>query len=383
MICKTCNTMNSNDAEVCVKCNSKLSSSKKSKVSVFTPKKKEKQIFKTPKKMKSSSTGNLLKKFNRDTIVLTVLITSLLVVIVAFNLKFISFDKETLDDYFDKYSEIVITADIPTFSTTEEKEKVRQDSIKNANKLIKERTKKKKSGNYVSRTNRKMQYYVSKKDSMRMILIPASGDVNFGSNDGELNEKPIHKRDLQSYYIDEHEVTNFQYRIFIEQTGYSLPTFFENMRFNELNQPVVGVSYKDASSYARWAGKRLPTEYEWEKAARGGIKKAKYPYSNSINPSLACYDLDPEVNGPADIKKYKANDYELYDMSGNVNEWTSSLAAPYPGGKLAREYDANNYRIIRGGSWKSIKKDLTVSSRKIKGLLWKNNDTGFRCVMDN
>ena len=80
---------------------------------------------------------------------------------------------------------------------------------------------------------------------------------------------------------------------------------------------------------------------------------------------------------------YDDNDFELYDMSGNVNEWTSSLAAPYPGGKLDREYDANNYRIIRGGSWKSIKKDLTVSTRKIKGLLWKNNDTGFRCVMDN
>ena len=382
MICKTCNTMNSNDAEVCVKCNSKLTSAQKPKTSTFTPKKKEKQVFKTPKKNKSMTSTNLKDKFNIDTSLILLLIFALIFIVIAFNLNFISFDKKTLDEFFDKYSEIVITADIPSFKDNEEKEKARQDSIKNAKSLVKKKVKTKKT-KYIDRVNRKMQTYVSKKDSMKMILIPASGRVSFGSNDEGINEKPLHKRVIQSYYIDEHEVTNSQYRIFIEQTGHALPTFFEDQRFNAPNQPVVGVTYKDALAYASWAGKRLPTEYEWEKAARGGIKYAKYPYSNEINPSQACYDLDPEVNGPTDVQNYKPNDYGLYDMSGNVYEWTSSLAAPYPGGKLDKEYNANNYRIVRGGSWKSVKKDITVSKRKIKGLIWQNNDTGFRCVMDN
>ena len=125
----------------------------------------------------------------------------------------------------------------------------------------------------------------------------------------------------------------------------------------------------------------MPTEQEWEKAARGGLRGLKYPYSNTISPKQACYDLNPANDGPFDVKSYGANDFKLYDFSGNVAEWTSSLPEPYPGGKIDKEY-GEEYRVIRGGSWKDLKSALTVSKREIKGKKWKGNNVGCRCVMD-
>jgi formylglycine-generating enzyme required for sulfatase activity len=81
------------------------------------------------------------------------------------------------------------------------------------------------------------------------------------------------------------------------------------------------------------------------------------------------------------VKSYEANDFKLYDMDGNVAEWTTSVAAPYPGGRLIKEY-GSDYQVIRGGSWKDIKSNLTVSIRDFKGRNWSGNNVGFRCVMD-
>ncbi|MFO7810904.1 MAG: SUMF1/EgtB/PvdO family nonheme iron enzyme [Candidatus Delongbacteria bacterium] len=214
-----------------------------------------------------------------------------------------------------------------------------------------------------------------------MILIP-SGTVTIGSEKGSINEKPVHDVYVEEFYIDEHEVTNSQFRIFVEETGYKLPRHILFDRFNGPNQPVVGVSFKAAQAYAKWAGKRLPTEYEWEKAARGGLKGLKYPYSNQIDPSMACYDLNPANDGPADVKSYGPNDYKIYDMAGNAAEWTNSQALPYPDGTLLKSY-SEEHKVIRGGSWRDIKTNITVYSREFKDENWTSNGVGFRCVMDN
>jgi len=259
-----------------------------------------------------------------------------------------------------------------------EEKKKKEEAAKLAAKKQTKKSKPKKP--VIKRIKREMQYYTALKDNMKMVLIPAD-EVLIGSNDESINERPVHKVYIKEFYIDEHEVTLQQFRIFVEETGYALPERVSSDRFNSPNQPIIGVSYEDAEAYAKWAGKRLPTEEEWEKAARGGLVGLKYPYSNEITPKQACYDLNPINDGPFDVKSYGPNDFKLYDFAGNVAEWTSSIPKPYPGGQLDKEY-GEEYRVIRGGSWKDLKSALTVSKREIKGKKWKSNNVGFRCVMD-
>jgi len=225
-----------------------------------------------------------------------------------------------------------------------------------------------------------MEYYINLKDSMTMILIPA-GETEIGSNNEGLNEKPLHIVSVNAFFMDQHEVTNRQYRQFVSETGCKPAKFMNDKRFNGPEQPVVGVSLEDASAYARWVGKRLPTENEWERAARASARGVAYPNGKSITPSKACYDLSPASDGPNDVKNYPPNQYFLYDLTGNASEWTSTVPAPHPGGTLDKEY-GTNYRIVKGGCWKNIAADVSIAKRDIKGIKWNGNDVGFRCVMD-
>ncbi|MBN1968537.1 MAG: formylglycine-generating enzyme family protein [Candidatus Delongbacteria bacterium] len=234
--------------------------------------------------------------------------------------------------------------------------------------------------NYVKRKKRDLITYTNSKDNMVMILIP-SGEVVIGSNNESQFEMPEHEVNIEAFYIDEHEVTNKQYRKFIEETGYKAPDYLTDPRFSGANQPVVGVSFKDASAYAEWAGKRLPSEAEWEKAARGGLINIPYPYSKIITAKDFCYNLNPNTGHPIDVKRLGANDFKLYDISGNVYEWTTSIPYFYNSGKPMVD-KPENFRVIRGGSWKSNEEDLTNSKRKFSSVQTKRNDLGFRCVMD-
>ena len=205
---------------------------------------------------------------------------------------------------------------------------------------------------------------ISEKDGARMRLIPA-GEFEMGSNDGNDNEKPVHTVYLDAFYIDIYEVTNAQYKKFMDATGQSAPRWFwNNSNFNKPNQPVVGVSWHEAMAYCQWAKKRLPTEAEWEFAARGGLSGKRYPWGDEIDESTANYGKN--VGRTTPVGKYPANGYGLYDMAGNVLEWcideydgdfyaNSESRNPVAGGLKVSDrtiqYINSISRVLRGGSW--------------------------------
>ncbi|MBI3989799.1 MAG: SUMF1/EgtB/PvdO family nonheme iron enzyme [candidate division NC10 bacterium] len=157
-----------------------------------------------------------------------------------------------------------------------------------------------------------------------MVLIPA-GEFQIGSdaNDSEAlsNEKPRHKVYLDAYSIDKYEVTNALYKRFMEPTGRAAPAYWYDDKLNGPTQPVVGVSWHDADAYCKWAGKRLPTEAEWEKAARGTDGR-KYPWGDQWDASRANTEA-LKVGKTVAVGSYPSgvSPYGVHDLAGNVWEW--------------------------------------------------------------
>jgi formylglycine-generating enzyme required for sulfatase activity len=224
-----------------------------------------------------------------------------------------------------------------------------------------------------------------------MVLIPA-GEFQMGSDDGSNNERPIHTVYLDAFYMDVHEVTNAQYKAFMDTTKHPAPRYLNDSNFNAPNQPVVGVSWYDAATYCQWAGKRLPTEAEWEKAARGGLVGARYPWGDE-EPEQARVSYNPNAANPALVGSYPPNGYGLYDMAGNVWEWCldeyqadfyakSAKENPFPEGDI--DSVINNFtsitvgRVLRGGSW--VNDNLRVAARHRFNPSFTFNFVGFRCA---
>ena len=220
------------------------------------------------------------------------------------------------------------------------------------------------------------------KDSAEMVLIPA-GSFEMGSNE-EDDEKPVHTVYVDAFYMDKYEVTNVQYQKFMRATGHREPKYWNDSRFNQPNQPVVGVSWHDATAYARWAGKRLPTEVEWEKAARGGLEGRRYPWGNTINSSNAHYDQDLGTGKPASVGSYSPNGYGLYDMAGNVGEWCADWGDLdyYSNSPLRNPQgpSTGEWSVLRGGSWDGYTILLRVADRIRSNPADAFNSGGFRCV---
>ncbi len=211
-----------------------------------------------------------------------------------------------------------------------------------------------------------------------MVLIPA-GEFQMGSNEGANNEQPVHTVYIDAFYMDTYEVTNAQFKKFVDanpqwQKDRIDDRFHDgdhlfywkgnNYPSGKADHPVVFVSWYAAMAYAEWAGKRLPTEAEWEKAARGGLKGQKYPWGNTINANQANYY--DNVNDTTSVGSYAPNGYGLHDMAGNVWEWCldaynrdfyreSSARNPISGGSITSitdNYTNNKYfRVLRGGAW--------------------------------
>ena len=245
-------------------------------------------------------------------------------------------------------------------------------------------------------------------DGAPMALIPA-GEFQMGSNDGWDNEQPVHTVDVDAFYMDVYEVTNAQFKAFVDANPqwrkdqiprkYHDGDYLRHWTGNRYpngkdNHPVVYVSWYAAMAYAQWAGKRLPTEAEWEKAARGGREGQKYPWGNTINSTQANYGY--HIHDITPVGSYGANGYGLFDMAGNVWEWCldaydenfyarSPRRNPLAGEMTLREVIANyqnveGSRVLRGGSWENVAQNLRVAVRYRSTPSDTNDGIGFRCA---
>jgi len=219
-----------------------------------------------------------------------------------------------------------------------------------------------------------------------LVLIPG-GEFLMGS-DSEGDHSPIHKVYIDSFYMDKYEATNAQYLGFCEATGHRLPEFWGMDSFrcgpDYPNHPVVGVSWPDAVEYAAWCGKRLPTEAEWEYAARGGLVGMSFPNGETLHPSDGNYNKSGK-GGPVAVGSYRANGFGLHDIQGNVVEWvwdvydlhyySSPLANP-------RGPESGKFRVIRGGGWHSGPSCNRVYFRNALPVGWVDFNVGFRCAKD-
>ena len=238
----------------------------------------------------------------------------------------------------------------------------------------------------------------SEKDGAEMVLVP-SGEFIMGANGGYANEKPEHTVLLKSFYIDKHEVTVAQYKLFLQDPrgkghepdesydDYMPKDYFTNPAYD--NHPVVNVSWEDAQAYCRWAGKRLPTEAEWEKAARGTDGRA-YPWGPAWDGRNANSDeTNPELGedafrftAPVGSFPSGASPFGAHDMAGNVWEWVDGWYQPYEGNNTKDPDYGDTYRVIRGGSWLRYALGLTSSARDTCAPELRYNSIGFRCARD-
>ncbi|NOZ53720.1 MAG: formylglycine-generating enzyme family protein [Gammaproteobacteria bacterium] len=227
----------------------------------------------------------------------------------------------------------------------------------------------------------------------KMVLIPA-GEFIMGSDARLPDEGPQYTVDLPAYYIDIYEVTNLQYEKFNNETKRRSPRHFRNRTFPEgkVDHPVTYVSWEDANAYCQWAGKRLPTDKEWEKAARGNDARI-FPWGNVFDVKKANTPLRwQQVAAFGDTTPVGAfadgvSVFGLYDMSGNVWEWTASWYKAYPGNKVPSESYGEFYKTLKGGSWFDCSFyncgiSAPVFNRAFFAVRTKNDSFGFRCAKD-
>jgi iron(II)-dependent oxidoreductase len=190
--------------------------------------------------------------------------------------------------------------------------------------------------------------------------------------------------------MDKYEVTNDLFYRFCDETGHKLPEFWGMKDFHSgldfPDYPVVGVSWSDAKVYADWTGKRLPTEAEWEYAARGGLVGKKYPYGDELDSTIANFTIEGIEKGLGPVGSYPPNGYGLHDMSGNVAEWVSDY---HEEDYYAISPDRNpqgpeegRFRVIRGGGWHSGPYCSRVYFRNALPSNWRDFNVGFRCAKD-
>jgi len=230
-------------------------------------------------------------------------------------------------------------------------------------------------------------------DGREMVQIP-EGPFVMGSrdDDSDPDEKPEHQIYLKAVYLDKTEVAQDEYERFAKMTKRAkrkIEVFEDDpAKLLKPNLPAIAVTWDDAEAYCKWAGKRLPTEAEWEKGARGEGKR-RYPWGNEFVSGYA------NIDGTEDGFRYLAppgsfeagrSTYGLYDMTGNVGEWVADSYAenfyqksPYRDPKGPEEGDQ---KVIRGGSWRETKKNARPSKR-FQAKPWRHDITvGFRCAKD-
>ncbi len=227
-------------------------------------------------------------------------------------------------------------------------------------------------------------------DTMNMVLIPG-GEFTMGSMNH--SDEQSHNVVLDAYHIDTYEVSNAHYRDFMRATNHPAPAYWDDPRLNLPAQPVVGVNWHDATAYCQWTGKRLPTEAEWEHAAKGP-EGSHFPWGNTIDHSRANYGQEKGKTMPVDSYPNGVSGYGVYNMAGNVFEWMNDWYDPHyfrvsPALNPQGPDDGYNFanqgpvKVLKGGSWLAPETSLHSSHR-----FWnqpENNSygvgLGFRCAM--
>jgi serine/threonine protein kinase/formylglycine-generating enzyme required for sulfatase activity len=210
----------------------------------------------------------------------------------------------------------------------------------------------------------------------------SGGEFMMGRKDGDEYERPEHKVPVKPFFIDTYEVTREDYKKCVDERQCPQPQGWTNGIYPEGTgrEPVTGVDWDAANAYAKWAHKRLPTEEEWEFAARGGVKEYLYPWGNDWRAGLA--NADNAAEKLVDVDKCKdESPFHAFCMVGNAWEWTASDLRAYPGGQLSKQPKVDT-KVIRGGSYAENQNQATTTYR---GFLpargGKSYDkTGFRCV---
>lgn len=234
-------------------------------------------------------------------------------------------------------------------------------------------------------------------DGKEMILL-SGGEFIMGRDDGRGNEGPQHTVCLDPFYIDRYPITQADYYCFIQATDHPIPHYharwLDSQEYNwdpdtcmppadKLDHPVVLVSWQDAQDYCEWALKRLPTEAEWERAARSTDGR-RWPWGNEFGQShcntkelgmdrtTTVYRFSPQCTSPEGVE----------DLIGNVWEWTSSLYWPYLyDAEDGREGQAaRGWRVLRGGSWMNAL-TLANSTSRLDGDFVFYTNVGFRCAV--
>ncbi len=199
-----------------------------------------------------------------------------------------------------------------------------------------------------------------------------------------LDDRPAHKVTLDAYYFDKREVTNTQYAEFVKVVHHRAPYHWADgvVPQGEENFPVFNVDWEDANAYCRWAQKRLPTEAEWERAARGGQEGLSYPWGEKADPKAGRYNQ----HAPGAVGAYPPNPFGLYEMAGGVSEWCSDwfdrLYYQNSPAKNPRGPEAGLYKVIRGGAWSDPATRVTVFFRNWVRPNQTSPNIGIRCARD-
>ena len=231
---------------------------------------------------------------------------------------------------------------------------------------------------------------VSRIDGARLRLV-REGAFTMGTADGYEDERPAHEVYLNAFYIDETPLTNARWKKFVDATGWPAPACWEDERFRGDDRPVVGITYAEALSYARWSGRRLPTEAEWERAARGADERV-YPWGDEAPDAggVRRANLKGAADGyaatsPAGAFPQGAGPAGCLDMSGNVWEWTADWYDPAyyadsprhsPGGP-----ETGSYRVLRGGAFHVAARLARATMRFYSREDYGHGVTGARLAM--
>ncbi len=223
------------------------------------------------------------------------------------------------------------------------------------------------------------------------VLIVPAGSFLMGCRSGQENERPVRRVWLDGFGLGRFPVTNRQYSLFAEQSGGIPPPFGSEPMFSHAEQPVVGITWDQAAMYCEWlserAGRnyRLPTEAEWERAARGGLEAALYPWGDDPPWEKGFSGADPRSGGPARVGANRPNGFGFFDMSEGVHEWCSDYYDynyySYGPERNPQGATSGKRRSSRGGSWRHRIKFSRCAARSSLPPNFKYADYGFRVAL--